>query len=178
MWVGEDVYLSPNIEIRRQHLVYMGDHIAIDSGFYCTTGLEIGCHVHVGPHVSVIGGANAKLIIGDFCTISAGTTIACMSDDFSGDGLVTAPGVPKEYMNEVSGGVLIMENFASIGMNASIKGVGLISEGVVIGMGAVVTRPIFDPWTVWVGNPARKIKDRPREKMLEYAKELTGYSYE
>src|SRR3990167_8615627 len=151
MWVGEDVYLSPNIEIRRQHLVYMGDHIAIDSGFYCTTGLEIGRHVHIGPHVSVIGGENAKLIIGDFCTISAGATIACVSDDFSGDGLVTVPGVPEKYLNGKYGGVLLVENFVSIGMNASIKNIGLISEGVVIGMGAAVTRPIFEPWTVWAG---------------------------
>ena len=177
MWVGEDVYLSPNIEIRRQHLVYMGDHIAIDSGFYCTTGLKIGSYIHIGPHVSVIGGADAEFVMGDFTTIAAGARVIVRGDAHMGAGLVS-PVIPAKFRDEVVGNTIIMENFSALGTNAILMPNAHLAEGVVVGANSLVTKPVTEPWTVWVGSPARKIKDRPREKMLEYAKELTGYSYE
>jgi acetyltransferase-like isoleucine patch superfamily enzyme len=41
----------------------------------------------------------------------------------------------------------------------------------VIGAGAVVTKGT-EPWTIYVGNPAKPIKERPKNKILEYAKNL------
>ena len=41
-----------------------------------------------------------------------------------------------------------------------------IAEGVVIGAGAVVIYDILEPWTVWVGNPARKIRDRRKDEYV------------
>lgn len=69
---GIDIFISPNVEIKRPHLVNIGNHIAIDSGFYCTTQLEIADYVHIGPQVTVIGGATGILKIGNFTSISAG----------------------------------------------------------------------------------------------------------
>ena len=39
--IGQDVFISSNVEIRRPHLVEIGNHVAIDSGFYCTTTFNI-----------------------------------------------------------------------------------------------------------------------------------------
>src|SRR2546421_3193574 len=85
---GEDVFVSANVELRRPHLLRLGSHIAIDSGFYCTTAAQLGDYIHIGPYVTVIGGAPALLKMAGFNTIGAGSRILCASDEFLGAGLV------------------------------------------------------------------------------------------
>jgi galactoside O-acetyltransferase len=48
-----------------------------------------------------------------------------------------------------------------------------IAEGSVIGACSLVTKDT-EPWTIYMGVPARAVKIRKKEKMLQYAKEL-GY---
>ncbi len=48
-----DNYIHKDIEIKYQSTI--GDHTAIDKGFYCTTQLIIGNYVHIGPYVTIIG---------------------------------------------------------------------------------------------------------------------------
>src|SRR5262245_49061301 len=86
--LGEDVFISANVEIRRPHLVRLGSHIAIDTGFYCTTAATLGDYIHIGPYVTIIGGAPARLEMAGFNTIGAGSRILCASDEFGGEGLV------------------------------------------------------------------------------------------
>ena len=78
--IGNDVYISANVEIKRPKLLLVGNHIAIDSYFYCTTNLQIGDYCHIAPFVLVIGGKDGLLKIGNFCTIAAGSRIICASD--------------------------------------------------------------------------------------------------
>jgi len=52
---------------------------------------------------------------------------------------------------------------AFIGINAIILGVGRIGKGAIIGAGAVLTKDVPD-YEVWVGNPARKIRERGKDK--------------
>jgi acetyltransferase-like isoleucine patch superfamily enzyme len=48
-----------------------------------------------------------------------------------------------------------------------------IGEGAVVGANSLVTTSI-EPWTINFGSPARVVRDRPKDKILEYAKKL-GY---
>lgn len=169
---GDDVYVASNVVWKRPHLAYLRSHIAIDDYFYCTTKIFIENNVHIGPHVSVIGGEQSTLYVGQFCTISAGARIICKSDSFDGSGLVTVPDVPDEFKNKMLGGKVIMYNFSAVGTNAVLMPDVVLAEGVVIGANSLVTKSILEPWTIWVGSPARKLKDRPRKKMLQYAEEL------
>jgi acetyltransferase-like isoleucine patch superfamily enzyme len=45
----------------------------------------------------------------------------------------------------------------------------IIAEGSVIGAGAILTKST-EPWTIYVGNPARPIKKRNNKKILEFAR--------
>lgn len=170
---GSDVYISNNVVIKRPKLVSVGSHIAIDDYFYCTTELELLSWIHIAPFVSVIGGANSCLFMGDFTTIAAGSRIICRGDAHMGAGLVS-PVIPPEYRDDVIGEDIFMSDFSALGTNVVLMPNVWLAEGVVVGANSLVTKPITDPWTVWAGSPAKKIKDRPREKMLEYAKAL-GY---
>ena len=82
--VGKNVFISSNVEIRRPHLVEIGSEVAIDSGFYLTTGANIGSYVHIGPYVSCIGGEDAKLTMQNFSTIAAGARLICAGDEHLG----------------------------------------------------------------------------------------------
>ncbi len=169
---GEDVFISAHVEIRRPHLVRIGSHVAIDTGVYMTTAAVIGDYTHLSPYTTIIGGAESTLVVEDFVTIAAGCRFICGSDRFMGDGF-TSVTAPAEYRDTVDIGTIRCSRFSGIGTNVVIMPNVTIGEGSVIGACSFVTEDT-EPWTVYVGVPARPIKIRPREKMLGYAKKL-GY---
>ncbi|RTQ50620.1 acyltransferase [Hymenobacter gummosus] len=169
---GEDVFISARVEIRRPHLVSVGSHVAIDSGVYLTTAADIGDYVHLSPYLTIIGGAQSTLVVEDFVTIAAGSRLICGSDRFMGDGF-TSVTVPEEFRDTVDFGTIRCQRFAGIGTNVVIMPNVTIGEGSVVGACSLVTKDT-EPWTVYVGVPARPVKMRPRAKMLEYAAKL-GY---
>jgi galactoside O-acetyltransferase len=89
-----------------------------------------------------------------------------------GDGF-TSVTAPEEFRDTVDFGTIRCERFAGLGTNVVVMPNVTIGEGSVVGACSLVTKDT-EPWTVYVGVPARAVKIRPREKMLEYAKRL-GY---
>lgn len=170
--VGADVFVSAHVAIRRPHLVAIGNHVAIDAGLYLTTAAELGDYIHIGPYVAIIGGERGLLKMGNFTNIAVGGRIICVSDTFSGNGLVTAPGIPAEFC-ELKIAPVVFEDFANVGTNAVIMPGVTLGEGSVVGACSLVTKDT-EPWTVYMGTPARPVKARPKKKMLKYAKKL-GY---
>lgn len=175
MRTGEDVFIDDFARIKRPEMVSIGNHVAIDWGFYCTTRLELRDYIHIAPYVTVIGGADGFLFMEDFTTIAAGSRIICRGDAHMGAGLVS-PVIPDEQRDEVIGDTVVMRAFSALGTNAILMPNTWLAQGVVVGANSLVTKPITEPWTIWAGTPARKIKDRPRERMIQAAKEL-GYDY-
>ncbi len=171
---GTDVFISGSVEIRRPHLVRVGSHVAIDSGVYITTQADFGDYVHLSPYITVIGGEKSKLIVEDFVTIAAGARIIAGSDRFLGDGL-TSVTVPEAYRDVVDFSTIHLKRFAGIASNAVIFPNVTIGEGSVVGACSLVTKDT-EPWTIYVGIPARPLKARKKEKMLEFARKL-GYNF-
>jgi acetyltransferase-like isoleucine patch superfamily enzyme len=169
---GENTFISNNVEIRRPHLVTVGNNTAIDSGFYCTVSADIGDYVHIAPYITAIGGAKGFWKMDHFATLAAGSRVICGSDDHLGAGLV-GPTIPDQFKDDVTYGPVIFEKFANIGTNVVIMPGVVLREGTVVGANSLVTKST-EPWTIYVGNPARPVKVRLRDKMIEYAKCL-GY---
>jgi dTDP-4-amino-4,6-dideoxy-D-glucose acyltransferase len=172
--VGVDVHISANVEIRRPELVSLGNHVAIDSGFYIVTGAEIGDYIHIAPYVHIIGSAKGLLRMGHFTNISLGGKIICGSDSFLGEGLISAPGLPEEFRDKLKIEPVVFENFANTGAGVIILPGVTLAEGSVIGANSLVSKNT-EPWTIYAGSPAKPIKKRRKDKMLEYAKKL-GYN--
>lgn len=166
---GADVFVSANVEIRRPHLVRLGSHIAIDTGFYCTTAAALADYVHIGPYVTVIGGAPALLRMAGFNTIGAGSRLLCASDEFMGAGLAGL--APAEFRDAVRVEPIIFEAFASIGTNVVVHPGVTLAEGCVVGSCALVTKST-EPWTIYQGIPARPWKKRPKNKMIAAARQM------
>jgi acetyltransferase-like isoleucine patch superfamily enzyme len=170
--VGDDVFISANVEIRRPQLVRVGKHVAIDSGFYCTVGAQLGDYVHIAPYVTIIGGAQGRFVMGNFTGIAAGCRIVCGSDECLGAGLM-GPTIPDQYRDNLIIAPVTVENFATVSTNVVLLPGVTLGEGSVIGACSLV-RHSTEPWTIYAGIPARPLKTRPRESMLAAARAL-GY---
>lgn len=128
--------------------------------------------MHIAPHVCIIGGGHSSLTIGDFAGISVGGMIVCGSEDFINSLLGF---MPEEYKIDVYGNNVI-KDFAWAGVGSIIMPNIVMAEGSVLGAGAVLTKDT-EPWMVYVGIPARPIKMRNKNLILENAYKL-GYGTE
>jgi dTDP-4-amino-4,6-dideoxy-D-glucose acyltransferase len=165
---GIDLFIADSAIIKKPELLEVGDHVAIDVGVYLSTEATIGDYVHIAPYVCIIGGADSKLVMGNFSGISAGSKIICGSDDFT-KGMMN-PQVPIEYRC-VKLSTITIEDYACVGVNCVIMPGITIAEGSVIGAGSVLTKST-EPWTIYVGSPAKPVKIRDKELILTNSKLL------
>tara|TARA_X000000950_G_C13613442_1_gene536303 strand:- start:130 stop:663 length:534 start_codon:yes stop_codon:yes gene_type:complete len=165
---GVDLYVAENAIIKKPKLVEFGNHVAIDFGVYISTQAYIGHYVHIAPYVCVIGGEKAKLIMDDFSGIAAGSKIICGSDDFT-KGMMN-PQIPLKY-KETKFTTIHIKKYACVGVNCIIMPGLTLGEGSVIGAGSIVTKDT-EPWTIYVGSPARAIKIRDKSAIIAGAKEI------
>ena len=170
--LGKDVQISSLAEIKRPHLIKIGNHSAIGSFTEITTAADIGDYCHISYSVSVIGGEEALLVMDHFSHLAAGVRLICSGDEHRGAGLVS-PLIPKQYRDKTVGGVIHIGRYVSVLSNAVVEPGLTLAEGSMVGAGAVL-RQNTEPWTVYVGAPARPVKLRPSEKMIQFAKEM-GY---
>lgn len=169
---GEDVFISASVEIRRPALVNLGNHVSIDTGFYCTVAAELGDFIHIAPYVTVIGGPTGVLKMEHFTTIAAGSRIICGSDEHLGEGFV-GPTIPEKYRDKLIISPVTFQMFVSIGTNVVVLPGVTLAMGSVIGACSLVTKDT-EPWTIYTGIPAKPMKARRKDKMIEMATEL-GY---
>lgn len=171
---GDKVFVSGNVEIKHPGLAEIGSNVAIDSGFYCTTQLKLGDYVHIGPYCTVIGGKSVSFQMGHCSGLAAGCRIICTTDECLGEGL-TNPMIPDEYRDKLTSAPVVVEDFVTVGTNAVIFPGVTLGKGCVIGANSLV-RENTVPWGIYVGSPARILKMRRSDKILEIAKKM-GYDW-
>ena len=170
--MGIDVILDNDIIIKKDDYI-IGNHCAIDKGFYCTTNLIIGDYVHIAPYVTIIGGVNGLFIAKGYNNIMAGARIACGSDRFDDSGLFGAM-IPKELKGKQIIEPVIMEEFSNIGTNAIVLPGSTLRKGVLLCAGSLLMGDT-EEWGVYKGNPAILIKKINGSKIIELAKKI-GYN--
>jgi len=167
--VGHDVTIWPMAKIISPEVIEIADSVIIDDFVLLSGGQEtiIGSFVHIASFASISGGGIFS--IEDFAGISSGCRIFSGNDDYLGDCL-TGPTVPFPFRVPIRSEVRIRKH-AIIGANTVILPGVEIGEGAAIGANSLITKSC-DPWTVYVGSPAKPIKRRLREKILQLENEL------
>ena len=158
--VGDEVLTHRTANIVGPGNLTIGSHVRIDgfttlacAGAPCA----IGDHVHVSSYVALLGGGGFTL--GDFSGLSAGTRVFTANDDYSGDHL-TGPTVPATWTSVHNARV-------TVGRHCVIGANSVVLPGVTIGEGAAtgaltLVRSDLEPWTLYVGTPARAVRPRSR----------------
>lgn len=162
--IGDDVTIWPLAKIIQAESISIGNSVIIDDFVFLAGGgdTRIGSFVHIACHTSITGGG--MLIMEDFSGLSGGVRIYTGNEDYSG-ACLTNPAVPTPFRVPIRSFVTLRRH-AIVGANAVIMPGVDIGEGAVIGANSLV-RTACEPWTVHVGSPARPVKKRPSEAILD-----------
>jgi acetyltransferase-like isoleucine patch superfamily enzyme len=173
--VGKDVRIWPMAKIVSPETMFIGDSVIIDDFVFLMGGKQtrIGSFVHIASFTSVTGGG--EFVMEDFSGLSSGVRVYTGNEDYSGNYL-TNPTVPHPYRVPVRSFVRI-EKHAIVGANAVILPGVTLGEGAVVGANSLVTKDC-NPWTVYVGSPAKRMKARPNERMRELEARLRREFYD
>ena len=156
--VGKNVKISDKASVYDCEKIEIGDHSRIDDFCVVSGKLKIGRNVHITPQCLVAGGEKG-IIFEDFSTIAYQVKVFTQSDDYSGLTMANST-VPKEYKNEHKDAVVI-GRYSIVGAGSTIMPGVVLGEGTSIGAMSLVLNST-DPWGIYVGSPAKKLKDREK----------------
>ena len=158
---GEDVFFSRKASLYNPAAISLGHHVRIDD--YCVlsggAGIALGNFIHVGCFCALYGGAGIEMADGS--GLSARVTVYSESDDFSGASAI-GPWFPAEMKPGYVRGRVRIGRWVQIGAASTVMPGVEVGEGAVVGAHALV-RSSCEPWTVYVGTPARPLRPRKRD---------------
>lgn len=165
--LGKDVRISKQASIYNPELIEIGDFSRIDDFCVVSGKVKIGRYVHFAVFNNVAGG-EPGIEFEDFSGLAYGCHVFAQSDDYSGRSL-TNPTVPDEFKNETKAPVLIGRH-SIVGTGSVITPGVVMAEGTAVGALSLVTKST-DPWAIYFGAPARRIKARNKD-LLDKEREL------
>ncbi|MDY0274473.1 MAG: acyltransferase [Desulfomicrobium sp.] len=161
-------YLGKNIKISDKASIYdcdqieIGDNSRIDDFCVISGRVVIGRFCHVTP-MCLIAGGRLGVFFDDFVTLSYGVKIFSQSDDYTGATLTNSL-IPKKFKNEFFSKV-VLNKHVIVGANSLILPGVEIGEGCAIGAATTILKDT-KPWGVYIGCPAKRIKDRKKDLLL------------
>ena len=165
---GDNVRLHPSCVLIGADRLSLGSNVRIDP--FCILsaggGLRIGSHVHIGPHGSISG--RAAIRIDDHVNLSHGVRLFSSSDDFASG--LAGPLVP-EPLRAVHTAPVWLRLHALVGANAVVLPGAVFGEGAAVGALSLVKGEL-EPWWIHGGCPARPLRRRDRETVLERQRQL------
>jgi acetyltransferase-like isoleucine patch superfamily enzyme len=157
--IGKDVLISRYARIYSIKNIEIGSNVRIDDFCLLSGKIKIGNHVHISAFTTLCGG-DKGIVLEDFVNISEKVVIFAKTDDFSGATL-TNPTIPDKYKNIFEAEV-ILKKHAIVGVGSSILPGVIMGEGSVLGAKSFLKKST-EPWSIYVGVPAKKIKDRKKD---------------
>jgi len=164
--IGKNVKISDKAAIYDAGQIRIGDNSRIDDFCVISGNLTIGRNVYIGPF-GLLAGGTPGLVLEDFTTLAYRVQVFTQSDDYSGE-TMTNPTVPPRYKKEIFASVRLGRH-SIVGAGATIMPGADLAEGTSVGAAALVLKPT-EPWSIYVGNPARKLRERKRD-LLELERE-------
>lgn len=169
--LGKNVKISEKASIYNCSEIEIGDNSRIDDFSILSGKLFIGNNVHIAPFCLLAGGEKG-IIMEDFSGLAYKVQVFTQSDDYSGETL-TNPTIPAHFKKEFKKEVVIAKHVI-VGAGSIIMPGVILSEGCSVGAMSLVRKNTL-PWGVYLGNPAKRIKERKKNLLKleeEYLKEI------
>lgn len=152
---GENVLISKKVSIYSASEISIGNNVRIDDFCVLSGNITLGSHIHISTYCALYG--SKGITLEDYTGLSPRTTIFSAMDDFSGDYLI-GPIHDRKY-TKVTGGRVTICRFVQVGAGSIVFPNLIINEGSIVGAMSLVTKSL-DSWGIFVGIPAKKIKNR------------------
>ena len=160
--LGKNVLISDKCSIYRPYEMEFGDNVRIDDFCLLSGKIKFGRNIHLAAFSNVSAG-ECEVVFDDFSGLAYGCHVFTGTDDYTGR-TMTNPTVPLEFKGLKEKNVLIGKHVI-IGTNSVVFPGVTVSEGCAVAAMSVVTKTT-EPWTIYFGNPAKKLKRR-LNKLLE-----------
>lgn len=157
--LGRDVRISEKASIYNPDLIEIGDYSRIDDFCVVSGRVTIGRNVHLAVFCNVAGGTEG-VVLDDFSGLAYGCHVFSQSDDYTGRSM-TNPTVPSQYKREIRRAVVIGRHCILGASSLVFPGVHM-AEGCSLGAMSMLTKST-QPWSVYFGVPAKKIKNRSKD---------------
>lgn len=160
--VGQNVRVSDRASIYNPDQISLHDNCRIDDFCVVSGNVTVGKYVHIAPYCLIAGG-EPGIILDDFSGLAYGVKVFTQSDDYSGKTL-TNPNIPKIYKNEFKSAIRI-ERHVIVGAGSMIFPGANLAEGTSVGAMSLVRKSTL-PWGIYVGNPAKRVKERSTDLLM------------
>ena len=164
----------------------MSDAGKIKNGKVGNSNIEIGRYTYGYENMAIRQwGEGASLQIGSFCSIANGLTVF-LGGNHRVDWITTFPfghifqeelGGAEIVGHPQSNGDIVIGNDVWIGSNVAIMSGLKIGDGAVIAANSTVVKDVA-AYEIWGGNPAKKLKTRVSEEVINSLQQLKWWEWE
>ncbi|MDJ0785247.1 MAG: acyltransferase [Myxococcota bacterium] len=157
---GRNVRISDRASLHGAPGISLGDHVRIDDFCVLSSGggdISIGRYVHISPHCILLGGGS--IVMEDFSQLSSRVTVMSGGDDIHGE-YPHGAAIPEEY-RQVHRGRVVLERYSGAAAGCTVLPDSEIGEGTIVGAMSLV-RGRCEPYSIYAGIPARRLKERGR----------------
>jgi dTDP-4-amino-4,6-dideoxy-D-glucose acyltransferase len=166
--IGDNVKLSKFARIYNPKNISIGDNVRIDDFCVLIGNIEIGSFVHIAQYCLLSGTYGIK--IRNFVGLSARVSLFTNNEDYSdGKGICTAA-VPEKFQ-WTEKGEIILDEHTLVGAHSIVLPNTHLKKGSIIG-GLSLMKEKSEEWSLYVGTPAKKIKNIPKEEREALTKKL------
>ena len=161
--IGQNVLISRYARIYRPDRIEIGDETRIDDFCILSGAVMLGPNVHLAPGTQLAAGAG-QITLDDFAGCAFNVVATASSDDYTGTSL-TNPTVPDTFKSGKIVSDIYVGRHVIIGAGTILLPGAKLAEGAAVGALSLVKGKI-EPWTIYAGNPLRKIGVR-RQGLLK-----------
>lgn len=172
--LGRKVKISDKASIYDADQIEIGDYSRVDDFCILSGKITLGKYNHITPMCLVAGGTPG-ITFEDFCTLAYGVKVFSQSDDYSGETLTNSL-LPKKFKKEIFAPVFFGRHVIVGAGSVVFPGV-TIEEGCSIGAMTLLTKST-ESWGIYMGIPAKRIKDRKKDLLALEAKFLEEQNHD
>ncbi|MBR3834086.1 MAG: acyltransferase [Lachnospiraceae bacterium] len=160
---GENVYIGRHVILYSPEKLEIGNNVRIDDFSILSGNIRLGNYIHISHFCGLYGG-DKGIVMEDYSGLSSKVTVYGVSDDYSGNSM-TNPMIPAEYKPFSTQEKVEIKKHAIVGAGSIILPGVIVGEGSSIGSMSLCIRDT-EPWSINVGIPAKKIKERSKELLI------------